>query len=86
MLEIVFRPKARDDLADAYRWYEDKRIGLGDEFLLVPAGAALAICGITLRVTKRPETRVGRICSRVLRAYGDEGVPATRSAAGNRVC
>jgi toxin ParE1/3/4 len=35
MREVVFRPEARDDLADAYRWYEDKRIGLGDEFLLV---------------------------------------------------
>ena len=35
MREVVFRPEAREDLADAYRWYEDKRVGLGDEFLLV---------------------------------------------------
>jgi hypothetical protein len=28
-----FRPEAEADLADAYRWYEDKRVGLGDEFL-----------------------------------------------------
>jgi lipoprotein signal peptidase len=40
-------------------------------YLLFPAGAALAICGIILRVTKRPETRVGRICAWVLRAHGD---------------
>ena len=35
MREIVFRPEARADVIDAYRWYEGKRAGLGEEFLLV---------------------------------------------------
>lgn len=39
------------------------------KYLLIPAGAALAICGVILRVTKTPETRVGRICAWVLRAH-----------------
>ena len=26
-------PVARDDVTDAFRWYEGQRIGLGDEFL-----------------------------------------------------
>ena len=29
----LFRPAAAADLEDAYRWYEDQRAGLGDEFL-----------------------------------------------------
>jgi plasmid stabilization system protein ParE len=33
MSEIFFRPEAADDLAVAYRWYEDRRPGLGEEFL-----------------------------------------------------
>ena len=33
--EVIVRPEARRELADAYHWYEDKRPGLGEEFLLV---------------------------------------------------
>jgi plasmid stabilization system protein ParE len=29
----IFRPAAAADVEDAYRWYEDQRAGLGDEFL-----------------------------------------------------
>jgi plasmid stabilization system protein ParE len=29
----IFRPAAAADVEDAYRWYEDHRAGLGDEFL-----------------------------------------------------
>jgi plasmid stabilization system protein ParE len=29
----IFRPAAAADVEDAYRWYEGKRTGLGDEFL-----------------------------------------------------
>jgi plasmid stabilization system protein ParE len=35
MREVVFRPEARADLESAYRWYEDRRRGLGEELLLV---------------------------------------------------
>ena len=30
---LVFRPAVRDELDEAYRWYESQRPGLGDEFL-----------------------------------------------------
>lgn len=30
----VFRAKARKDVAHAVAWYESKRVGLGDQFLL----------------------------------------------------
>lgn len=30
---LVFRPEVRDELNDAYRWYESQKLGLGDEFL-----------------------------------------------------
>ncbi len=36
---IIVRPEAENDLKEAYSWYEEKRSGLGDEFLLnVEAG------------------------------------------------
>lgn len=31
--ELVFAPEAEQDLAEAYDWYEERRPGLGDEFL-----------------------------------------------------
>ena len=30
---LVFRPVVRDELDEAYRWYELQKPGLGDEFL-----------------------------------------------------
>ena len=30
---LVFAPEAQLDVADAYVWYEGRRIGLGEEFL-----------------------------------------------------
>ena len=36
---ILIRPEAEKDLADVFVWYEDKRQGLGHDFLLrVEAG------------------------------------------------
>lgn len=36
---VIVRPETEDDLKEAYTWYEDKRIGLGYDFLLqVDAG------------------------------------------------
>jgi hypothetical protein len=32
-LPAVFRRKVGRDLAGAFRWYEDQRVGLGEEFL-----------------------------------------------------
>jgi toxin ParE1/3/4 len=37
--EVVIQPEAEKDLRDAFLWYEDKRKGLGHDFLLqVEAG------------------------------------------------
>ena len=37
--EIIIRPEAESDLNEAFSWYEDKRQGLGYDFLLqVDAG------------------------------------------------
>ena len=31
--ELVFAPEAENDLSEAYAWYQDRRPGLGEEFL-----------------------------------------------------
>jgi plasmid stabilization system protein ParE len=37
--KIIVRPEAEDDLKETFSWYEDKRTGLGYDFLLhVDAG------------------------------------------------
>jgi plasmid stabilization system protein ParE len=32
-VELVLAPEAESDIAEAYDWYEDRRVGLGEEFL-----------------------------------------------------
>ena len=32
--QLIIRPEAQDELADAFGWYEERLPGLGDEFLL----------------------------------------------------
>jgi hypothetical protein len=31
--ELIFAPEAEQDIAEAYAWYEDRRAGLGEDFL-----------------------------------------------------
>ena len=31
--ELIIAPEAQQDVDEAYRWYEDRRLGLGEEFL-----------------------------------------------------
>lgn len=31
--ELIIAPEAEQDLAEAYAWYEARRVGLGEEFL-----------------------------------------------------
>ncbi|MBL0700176.1 MAG: type II toxin-antitoxin system RelE/ParE family toxin [Desulfosarcina sp.] len=31
--ELIIAPEAQQDIGEAYRWYEDRRSGLGEEFL-----------------------------------------------------
>ena len=33
MWQLSYRPEVEDDIVAAVRWYDDKRTGLGDEFL-----------------------------------------------------
>ena len=34
MYDLVFKPEVYDDIKIAYDWYEEQRIGLGEDFLL----------------------------------------------------
>jgi plasmid stabilization system protein ParE len=31
--DLIFAPEAEEDISLAYGWYEDRRVGLGEEFL-----------------------------------------------------
>jgi hypothetical protein len=31
--ELIFAPEVEGDIAEAYTWYEQQRIGLGEDFL-----------------------------------------------------
>lgn len=33
-LELIIRPEAEEEMAEAYNWYEERLQGLGSEFLL----------------------------------------------------
>ena len=41
--QLVLLTQAEDDLRQAYRWYEENRLGLGDEFLLCIEATLTAI-------------------------------------------
>jgi len=47
-LSVVLRPEAQSDLLSARDWYEEQRIGLGDDFI----GAAEEVF---LRIAETPE-------------------------------
>jgi toxin ParE1/3/4 len=32
--QVIIRPSAEEQLTTAYRWYEDKSAGLGNEFIV----------------------------------------------------
>jgi plasmid stabilization system protein ParE len=42
--ELLFTPETHQDLDDAFAWYERRRPGLGEEFLLEIAGFIQGIC------------------------------------------
>lgn len=43
-LTLFITAEAEKDLADSWRWYEDQRAGLGDEFLLCVEAAFELAC------------------------------------------
>jgi hypothetical protein len=34
-VELIFAPEVEQDLSEAYSWYQERRVGLGEEFLTV---------------------------------------------------
>lgn len=47
--KVIIRPETENDLKEAFSWYEDKRVGLGYDFLLqVDAGIRF--------IARNPET------------------------------
>ncbi|MEK6580767.1 MAG: type II toxin-antitoxin system RelE/ParE family toxin [Nitrospirota bacterium] len=56
--EVIIRPEAEDDLNKAFLWYEDKRRGLGYDFLLqVDAGIRFIERNPEVHQTEYKETR-----------------------------
>ncbi len=43
-VELIIAPEATQDLAEAYRWYEERRIGLGEDFLSCVDASIQGIC------------------------------------------
>jgi plasmid stabilization system protein ParE len=43
MRELLIRPEAEAELAEAYRWYEDRRTGLGSDLLLLVEASLTSI-------------------------------------------
>jgi plasmid stabilization system protein ParE len=55
---VIVRPEAEDDLKEAYSWYEDKRTGLGYDFLLqVDAGLNFIARNPNIHPIEYEETR-----------------------------
>ncbi len=42
--ELIISPEAQQDVDEAYRWYENRRFGLGEEFLDSVDACIQAIC------------------------------------------
>jgi toxin ParE1/3/4 len=44
--ELIIAPEAQQDIDEAYSWYEDRRPGLGEEFLgcADPVFSQLGVC------------------------------------------
>jgi plasmid stabilization system protein ParE len=42
--ELIVAPEAEQDLTEAYAWYEDQRVGLGEEFLGCVDACIEALC------------------------------------------
>ncbi len=42
--ELIIGPEAQHDIDDAYKWYEDRRHGLGEEFLTCIDASIQTIC------------------------------------------
>ena len=43
-VELIISPEVQQDLDEAYGWYEDRRLGLGEEFLTCVDACIQTIC------------------------------------------
>ena len=43
-VELIITQEAERDIAEAYAWYEEQRIGLGEEFLASVDACVLLVC------------------------------------------
>ena len=43
-VELVFAPEVEQDINEAYAWYEERRYGLGEEFLGCVEACVQGIC------------------------------------------
>ena len=43
-VELIFAPEVEQDLSEAYSWYQERRAGLGEEFLTCVDACIQAIC------------------------------------------
>jgi plasmid stabilization system protein ParE len=43
-VELIFAPEVEQDLSEAYSWYQERRVGLGEEFLTCVDACIQAIC------------------------------------------
>lgn len=50
--ELVFAPEVQQDVDEAYSWYEDRRPGLGEDFLSCVDASIQAICRMPELYTK----------------------------------
>ena len=63
--KVIIRFEAENDLKEVFLWYEDKRLGLGYDFLL-----QVDIYSTSSRLFLKPKT--GEIAVKVINHYGDE--------------
>lgn len=43
-VELIFAPEVEQDLSEAYNWYQERRAGLGEEFLTCVDACIQNIC------------------------------------------
>jgi hypothetical protein len=62
-VELFIAPEAEQDIADAYGWYEDRRTGLGEDFLSCVDACIQGICRTPqMHVPIYENTTVGGWC------------------------
>ena len=76
--KVIIRPEAEEDLASAFHWYEDRRRGLGYDFLLqVEAGLKFIERTPAIYAVGHKETRshfIKRFPYKIIYLFEDERI------------